>query len=199
MVQLGELSAGRNALEGADFAQGNKATLRELNQRQSAPRHPIPSLPDKLTVFNLEEKFFCRNVGSARKRAAKGPSGMSGECLHCRANLLGNRPGCQAPDNFSRKNASHASRVLALIHSAISTRALDTGCECIAHVLQAVWDLDTEASVISLDGITLLTPFHGGRYSAHDGIRIHGSRTHVWNSAGSKQDVCDALQRIGQV
>ena len=33
---------------------------------------------------------------------------------------------------------------------------------------------------------------------AHAGIRIHGGKTRVWNSAGVKPDICDALQRIAQ-
>ena len=33
---------------------------------------------------------------------------------------------------------------------------------------------------------------------AHAGIRVHGGKTHVWNSACVKPDVCDALQRIAQ-
>ena len=33
---------------------------------------------------------------------------------------------------------------------------------------------------------------------AHVGIKIHGGKIHVWNSAGVKPDVCDALQRIAQ-
>ena len=81
LVQVGELSTGRHALEGADLAPGNIATLRELNQRPSAPRHPIPPLPDQRPVFNLKEKVFCRKLRSARKGAAGRPSGMTNDHL----------------------------------------------------------------------------------------------------------------------
>ena len=79
LVQVGELSVCRNALEGADAP--GRATLRELNQRPCAPRHPIPLLPDQFPVHNLEEKVFCRNVRSALMGAAGGPSGTSNDHL----------------------------------------------------------------------------------------------------------------------
>ena len=53
-VQLGELSAGRQALEGAELAPGTTTTL-----------------------FNLDEVLFGKNVRSGRKGAAGGPSGMT--------------------------------------------------------------------------------------------------------------------------
>ena len=34
---------------------------------------------------------------------------------------------------------------------------------------------------------------------AHARIRIHGGKTHVWNQAGQKPDVCEAMQRIAEV
>ena len=40
LIQVGELSAGRHALEGADLADGNTATLKELRQRPANPRDP---------------------------------------------------------------------------------------------------------------------------------------------------------------
>ena len=30
-------------------------------------------------------------------------------------------------------------------------------------------------------------------------IRVHGCKTHVWNQAGQKPDVCEAMQRIAEV
>ena len=72
LVQLGELSSGRHALEGAELAPGNTATLEELKKRPARPRVPILPLPVDCPVFNLEERVFCRNVRSARKGAAGG-------------------------------------------------------------------------------------------------------------------------------
>ena len=66
LIQVGELSAGRHALEGADLADGNTATLEELRQRLANPGDPIPPVPVDGSMFNLEERVFCRNVRSAR-------------------------------------------------------------------------------------------------------------------------------------
>ena len=44
-VQMGELSSGRQVLEGAELAPGNRDTLNELNKRPARPRDPIPELP----------------------------------------------------------------------------------------------------------------------------------------------------------
>ena len=75
-VQLGELSSGRQALEGAELALGNRNTLDELRQRLDVPREPIFELPRDTPLFNLDEKMFNRNVRSAKKGAAAGSSGM---------------------------------------------------------------------------------------------------------------------------
>ena len=32
----------------------------------------------------------------------------------------------------------------------------------------------------------------------HARIRVHGDKTHVWNLAGQKPDVCEAMQRIAE-
>ena len=74
-VQLGELSAGCQALEGAELAPGTTATLRALRNRPTTPLDAIPELPRDLTVFNLDEVLFGKNVRSGRKGAAGGPSG----------------------------------------------------------------------------------------------------------------------------
>ena len=73
---MGELSAGRQTLEGAKLAPGTEEswllgprTLRELNQRPARPRDPIPELPATVPAFYLSEKRkFCQNVSSAGSR-----------------------------------------------------------------------------------------------------------------------------------
>ena len=80
-VQMGELSSGRQALEGAELAPGNETTLRELNKRPARPMDPIPELPLRVPVFNLDEQTFSKNVRSARRGAAGGPSGMTTDHL----------------------------------------------------------------------------------------------------------------------
>ena len=83
-IQLGELTAGRQALEGADLAPGTEATLRQLRQRPQVPRDPIPvehlrHVPR--TPFALAEDKFGANLRSSRRGTAGGPSGMTNEHL----------------------------------------------------------------------------------------------------------------------
>ena len=85
LVQLGELSAGRQALEGPDLAPGSIQTRQELSNPQRRPPHPREPLPaDLLTfqpanAFELNERKFSKNLQSFRRGAAPGPSGMSAE------------------------------------------------------------------------------------------------------------------------
>ena len=81
LVQMGELSSARQVLEGVELALGNGDTLRELNKRPPRPRDLIPVLPPRAPVFDLSEKVFCKNVRSARKGGARGPSGMTTDHL----------------------------------------------------------------------------------------------------------------------
>ena len=72
LVQMGELSAGRQALEGASLAPGNRQTLDALQDPQRRlfePRVPIPRvlldfIPEM--PFDLDETKFASNVRSAR-------------------------------------------------------------------------------------------------------------------------------------
>ena len=82
--RLGELSCGRQALEGAELAPGTLATLRELTdpaKRPSRPREPVPALPEVVSLFELDQKLFSRNLRTAKKGAAGGLSGMTTEHL----------------------------------------------------------------------------------------------------------------------
>ena len=81
-VQVGELSSGRQALEGASVAPGTRETLdslRDRRRRPPLPRDPIPReklehQPDN--PFDLDEHKFLTNL-----RSAAGPSGMTTEHL----------------------------------------------------------------------------------------------------------------------
>ena len=196
-VQMGELSAGRQALEGAELAPGNKETLRELNKRPARPRDPIPELPATVPAFNLSEKKFCQNVRSVRRGVAGGPSGMTADhdrpllesardthLLFSVAELLakghvpiqvghilrmgrmtalrkdgGGVRGIVAGEVIRRFTAKTIAQQLesvvnvatAPFQYALSTRA---GCECIAHALQALTELDTDSTIMSIDGIS---------------------------------------------
>ena len=76
MVQLGELSSRRHALEGASLASGDQKTLKAL--RDTSRRPAVPSaqyVPDE--PFSLSQELFLKNVRTARRRAAPGPSGVT--------------------------------------------------------------------------------------------------------------------------
>ena len=85
MVQLGELSAGRQDLEGASLAPGDKKTLEALKDPDRRPALPRSSLPDDISQFTPVEEFilgqdlFLANVRSAGRGAAPGPSGMTAD------------------------------------------------------------------------------------------------------------------------
>ena len=78
LVYVGELSAGRQALEGGPLTQWNELSLRELQnpaRRPPVPRAPIPD--DLLTVepetpFVLELDLFLKNLKCARRGVAGG-------------------------------------------------------------------------------------------------------------------------------
>ena len=96
LIQVGELSAARQALEGDPPAPGHNATLRLLrdpDRRPAAPRGPLAPVdgtsPDSLV--DLEKDRLLKNLRSARRRAAGGPSGMTAE--HVRPVLDSERDG----------------------------------------------------------------------------------------------------------
>ena len=84
---LGELSAGRQALEGAEVAPGTLRTVAALtdpDKRPALPREPLPEDIDAFvptSLFDLDWDRFCSNVRTARRGAAGGPSGMTADHL----------------------------------------------------------------------------------------------------------------------
>ena len=85
-MQLGELSAGRQALEGASLAPGTNATLRALTNQLKRPPGPREPLPDDLFVrrdpsVHLDRDMFAKNLRVSRRGAAGGPSGMTTDHL----------------------------------------------------------------------------------------------------------------------
>ena len=86
LVQVGELSSARQALEGAELAPGNDATLRELRnpaRRPNVAREPIPeeTLMSVPPEFELDENLFLRTLRSSKRGSAGGPLGMTNEHL----------------------------------------------------------------------------------------------------------------------
>ena len=86
-VQMGELSAGRQALEGAEVAPGTRRTLDKLRdpvRRPPEPREPLPqavSSARPAQAFILDDDLFLQNLRTSRRGAAAGPSGMNSDHL----------------------------------------------------------------------------------------------------------------------
>ena len=86
MVQMGEVSSARQALEGAELAPGTLATLtalRDPTRRVDQPRDPIPpALMDLIPqLFVMDEVMFVKNLRSSKRGAVGGPSSMTMEHL----------------------------------------------------------------------------------------------------------------------
>ena len=203
LVHMGELSAARQALEGATVAPGTRDTLNALQdpeRRPPVPRNPIP--PDILHAVPAEQFFldfdvFARNIRNAKRGAAGGLSGMTAEHLRfilgspsetaaffraaqdlARADIpkdvlvllrMGRLTALQKPgggvrgivcgDIVRRLVArSVAQQIAPAVQEATSPfqYALTTkaGGECVAHAIQSLTDLDSRATVMSIDGIS---------------------------------------------
>ena len=66
LVQLGELSAGRVALEAAELAPGTDTTYRALTDPRRRPHRPREPISDHLlnmtpAAFELDEGMFAKN------------------------------------------------------------------------------------------------------------------------------------------
>ena len=83
LVQMGELSAGRQALEAAVVAPGTQQTLDLLQDSTRRPPHPRVAVPNHIAELqpevplDLDFTKFKECVHSARRGAAAGPSGMT--------------------------------------------------------------------------------------------------------------------------
>ena len=87
VVHLGELSSARQVLEGAQLAPGSRQMLQKLTDQSKRPREARVPVPPEVgnhrpqSHFNLDGDWFLRNLRSARRGAAAGPSGMTVEHL----------------------------------------------------------------------------------------------------------------------
>ena len=83
LVQMGELSSGRHALEGASLAprtRQNLEALRYPNRRPPLPRDPVPQVireHQPSVSFALDAQRFASNPRSARRGAVAGVSGLT--------------------------------------------------------------------------------------------------------------------------
>ena len=202
LVQMGEVSRARQALEGAQMAPGTVATLRDLTDPRKRPPVPREALSRTIQEFQPRERFvldaekFLMVVRTAKRGAAAGPSSMTADHLFpllesetdsgrlvelaqilavgdvppeiMRAIALGRLTalrkdvggvrGIVVGDMLRRMVARTVAQQLSKeveeatspFQYALTTRA---GCECVAHVLQTLTDLDEHATIVSIDGI----------------------------------------------
>ena len=103
MVQLGEVPASRQALDGACLAPSDLKTLKALKdptRRPPVPRDPLPDSVAPEERFSLSQELCFQNVRKARKGAAPGPSGMTADHLR----PLGHAALLLAQNRFQRKS-----------------------------------------------------------------------------------------------
>ena len=80
LVLLGEMSAGRQALEDAELAPGTQAILMLCVIQRGGHLFLVnlfPKICDACWGLDLDEAIFTKNVRSERRGAASGPSGMT--------------------------------------------------------------------------------------------------------------------------
>ena len=69
LIMMGEVSAGRHALDGAAVAPGTQDTLNQLRRRPQVPREPVPpELMRSENLFTLDHDLFTKNLKCARRR-----------------------------------------------------------------------------------------------------------------------------------
>ena len=202
LVQMGELSAARHALEGDPIAPGSQHTLHALqdpNRRPPVPRSPLP--PAILNhvpkvEFDLSQEGLLADLRSARRGAAGGPSGMTTDHIRVildserdsksfwrmcqefargrlpeeilRVVRIGRMTALQKPQGgirgivvgdvvrrlvartLAQQMGPAVERHTSPFQFALSTKS---GCECVAHIAQAMTDLDPTTTLLSVDGI----------------------------------------------
>ena len=112
LVLMGEVSAGRQALEGAPLAPGTQLTLDQLRdpvRRPTVPNAPLlqPILQHQAErPFALDKELFLKNLKRARRGAAAGPSGVTTEHLKRFSMTVATRSGCSLSASFSHRRTS---------------------------------------------------------------------------------------------
>ena len=202
LVQLGEISAGRQALERARLAPGNLATfgiLTDPNRRPPVQRQGLSQeIPQSelLNPFDLDPLELLTCLRKARRGAAPGPSGMTSDHLFpvlesdveselfvqvssvlavgsvpeeiIEAIRLGRMTALSKTEGgvrgivvgdilrrlvartMAKQIAKKVEETKAAFQYALTTKA---GCECVAHILQTLTELNQETTIISIDGV----------------------------------------------
>ena len=218
LVQTGELSAARHALEGDSIAPGNQQTQRALQDPNRCPavlRSPLPpAILDQVpeVEFDLSQGGLLANLRSSRRGAVDRPSGTTDHIRAilnserdsksfwrmCQEFVIGRLPeeilrpvrtgrmtALQKPQggirgivvgDFVRRLVARAvaqqwgpavERHTSPFQFALSTKS---GCECVAHIAQAMTDLDPNTTLLSVDGIGAFDLTHITRSNVLQGL-----------------------------
>ena len=160
-VQMGELSSGRQALEGEELAPGNEETLKELRKRVAATCVRQKRSSGRTISDDDRSSSTSWRAPEICTISSKWQSCWRGDREHCQHHQAreddGTQEGwwrragdcCKGGDSESDCQAVEVTT--APFQYALSTRA---GCECMVHVLQTLTELNPEAIVTSIDGIS---------------------------------------------
>ena len=155
LVGMGELPSARQALEGAELAPGTNETLQMLSDHSRRPPEIREPLPVEVTnhvpevPFELSEKIFLKNLRIAKRGASAGS--------HLRVLFDSRR--CQGlffkvAEWLARADVFDAIISVIRMGRMTALRSTRAGCECIAHMLQGLTELNPRATVVSIDGIS---------------------------------------------
>ena len=148
LLHLGELSAARQALEGAEVTPGTVRTLSAFaNPEKRSPftRAPVPDDTDTYeptSLFDLDRDRLYSNVRTARCRRWA--------IFHDSRTLSSFVPDRACGE--ARQDHSSAEANCREAQHPTSTLTRD-GCQCAPHIVQTLTDADGQATDVSTDGI----------------------------------------------
>ena len=181
--QSGRAVSGMTSPRGASVAPGTHATLRALTDPERRPPMPRLGLSQEIErsepehPFKLDGEMLLTCLRKSRRGAAAGPSGMTADHLFPILNERDSSLFVQAATSLARGNipevimeAIRLGQMTALRKPDGGVRGIvvgdivrqlvartiakqEAGCECVAHILQAMTDRDSQATVVSIDGV----------------------------------------------
>ena len=146
LVELGELSSARQALEGATCAPGDdttRAALTNLARRLPELRSELWQMAEEFVRAEVPVEVV-QGIRFGRMTALPKPSGG------VRGIVVGDTFRRAVSRAVAQHVAESVERATAPFQYALSTRS---GTECVAHAIQALTDFDPDSTVLSIDGI----------------------------------------------
>ena len=179
VVLMGEVPAGRHALDSASLAQGTQETPQQLRRRPQVPWKDVPrELTHSENTSTMDHSLFTKNLQCARWVTAEPLKPLLDNFLFCQVGehlaqgkiprdvletvRMGRMTALQTANCGVRwivaGDRTIAQQIRGPVEWATSTfqDALQTraGTECIAHANLAITDAEPRATVLSVDGIS---------------------------------------------